>query len=107
MEQIWFKGAHGDIGGQIGDFAVARPLANIPLVWMLERSEALGLALPEGWRGRFPCDPGAPMVGTWRSWGKWFLWRRRRMVGRDRSERLHPSAIGTAGPRWPSEQPAE
>jgi uncharacterized protein (DUF2235 family) len=107
VEQIWFRGAHGDIGGQIGHFATARPLANIPLVWMLERAEALGLALPEDWRARFPCDPDAPMVGTWRSWGKWFLLRRRRLVGRDRSERLHPTAVAAAGARWPSEQPAE
>ncbi|WP_435532681.1 DUF2235 domain-containing protein [Tabrizicola thermarum] len=107
VEQVWFRGAHGDIGGQIGDFAAARPLANIPLVWMLDRAEALGLALPEGWRERFPCDPEAPMVGTWRSWGKAFLLRRKRVVGRDRSERLHPTALRAAGRRWPSEQPAE
>lgn len=107
VEQVWFRGAHGDIGGQIGDFAAARPLANIPLVWMLERAEALGLALPEGWRLRFPCDPAAPMVGTWRSWGKGFLLRRRRVVGRDRSERLHPSAVQAAAGRWPREMPAE
>jgi uncharacterized protein (DUF2235 family) len=107
VEQVWFRGAHGDIGGQIGDFAAARPLANIPLVWMLDRAEALGLALPEGWRARFPCDPDAPMVGTWRGWGKAFLARRRRTVGRDPSERLHPTAIAAAGARWPGRVPAE
>lgn len=101
VEQVWFRGAHADIGGQIGDFAAARPLANIPLVWMLDRAEALGLALPEGWRERFPCDPDAPMVGTFRSWGKAFLLRRMRVVGQDRSERLHPTAVGAAGRRWP------
>jgi uncharacterized protein (DUF2235 family) len=107
VEQVWFRGAHGDIGGQIGDFAAARPLANIPLVWMLERAEASGLALPEGWRARYPCDPDAPMVGTWRSWGKAFLFRRRRIVGRDRSERLHPSVPGRAAARWLQGFPAE
>ncbi len=107
VEQVWFRGAHGDIGGQIGGFHAARPLGNIPLVWMLERAEALGLALPEGWRVRFPCDAEAPMVGTWRSWGKAFLWRRRRVVGRDRSERLHPTAVKGAAGRWPSGLPAE
>jgi uncharacterized protein (DUF2235 family) len=100
VEQAWFRGAHGDIGGQIGDFAAARPLANIPLVWMLERAEALGLMLPEGWRDLYPCDAEAPMVGTWRSWGKAFLWRQTRRIGGDRSEKLHPTAIKFAARRW-------
>jgi hypothetical protein len=33
------------------------------------------------------------MVGTWRDWGKIFLLRHARTVGRDRSERIHPSAL--------------
>jgi uncharacterized protein (DUF2235 family) len=107
VEQVWFRGAHADIGGQIGDFAAARPLANIPLVWMLDRAEALRLVLPEGWRARFPCDAEAPMVGTWRSWGKAFLLRRKRAIGRDRSERLHPSAVKGAAGRWLGGLPAE
>ncbi|MFN3937007.1 MAG: DUF2235 domain-containing protein [Gemmobacter sp.] len=93
VEQVWFRGAHGDVGGQLGGFHPARPLANIPLVWMLDRAEATGLPLPAGWRGRFPTDPAAPMVGTWRDWGKIFLLRRRRVVGRDPSERIHPTAL--------------
>lgn len=97
VEQVWFRGAHADIGGQIGDMVEARPLANIPLVWMLERAEACGLVLPEAWHQRFPCDPTAPMVGTWKSWGKLFLMRRRRRVGRDRSERLHASVQQAQG----------
>jgi uncharacterized protein (DUF2235 family) len=107
VQQVWFRGAHGDVGGQIGGFTAARPLANIPLVWMLDQAEALGLVLPEGWRARFPVDPDAPMVGTWMSWGKAFLWRRKRVVGRDRSEQLHPTAVKAAGGRWPQGVPAE
>ncbi len=107
VEQVWFRGAHGDIGGQIGGFEPARALSNITLVWMVERAEALGLALPADWRARFPSDVTAPMVGTWRSWGKAFLWRRRRVIGRDRSERLHPTAVQGAASRWPNELPAE
>ncbi|MCU0900910.1 MAG: DUF2235 domain-containing protein [Cypionkella sp.] len=98
VEQVWFRGAHADVGGQIGALSAARPLANIPLVWMLGRAEVCGLALPAGWRGRFPCDPAAPMVGTWRSWGKLFLLRRRRTVGRDPSEALHPSVAEAPQP---------
>ena len=97
VEQVWFRGAHGDVGGQIGGYLAARPLANIPLVWMLDRAESCGLPLPPGWRDRFPCDAAAPMVGTWRAWGKLFLRRRRRAVGRDRSERMHPTATRAAG----------
>ncbi len=92
VEQVWFRGAHGDVGGMVGEVPAARPLANIPLVWMLGRAEHCGLPLPEGWRVRFPCDPDAPMVGTWCGIGKLFLTRRRRIVGQDRSEAIHPSA---------------
>lgn len=100
VEQVWFRGAHGDIGGQIGGAIEARPLANIPLVWMLERAEVCGLPLPTDWRARFPCDPTAPMVGTWRQWGKIFLHRRRRVVGRDPSESIHPTARATVPRRF-------
>jgi uncharacterized protein (DUF2235 family) len=92
LEQVWFRGTHGDVGGQLGGFEPARPLANISLVWMLERAESCGLPLPQGWRDRFPCDPDAPSVGTWRGWGKLFLARRRRQMGFDASERLHETA---------------
>ena len=100
IEQVWFRGAHGDIGGQLGDFERARPLANIPLCWMLEKAEQCGLPLPDGWRDRFPCNPEAPMMGTWTNWGKLFLLRRRRHVGMDKSETLHPSALRPVAPRW-------
>ncbi|MBA85718.1 DUF2235 domain-containing protein [Thalassobius sp. S69A] len=93
VEQVWFPGAHGDIGGQLGGFHAARPLSNIPLVWMLERAETCGLPLPKDWHARFPCDPQAPSVGTWRDWGKMFLLRRRRVVGRTPCERLHETAV--------------
>lgn len=100
VEQVWFRGAHGDIGGQLGGFASARPLANIPLVWMLDRAETCGLAFPQGWRDRFVCDPAAPMVGTKRGWGLLFWVRSRRVIGRDHSERLHPTAPAPAIRWW-------
>ncbi len=92
IEQVWFRGSHGDVGGQVGDFPAARPLANIPLAWMLSRLENCGLPLPEGWEKRFYQDPNAPSIGSWRGWGKLFLSRRRRIILSGPSERIHSSA---------------
>lgn len=94
VEQVWFRGAHGDIGGQLSGRHEARVVSNIPLVWMVERLEKCSLPLPSGWRTRFPMDPDGPTVGNWRGWGKFFLARKKRVVGADRSESIHPSAIG-------------
>lgn len=91
IEQVWFRGAHPDIGGHLRGLEFARPLSNIPLVWMLERAHSVGLPLPEGWRGRFPCDASAPSIGSWRHWGKAFLARAPRLAGRYASESLHAS----------------
>ena len=94
MEQMWFRGCHSDIGGNLGGFDAARPLSNIPLVWMLEKMEGCDVRFPEGWQVRFEQDADAPMVGSWRGWAKLFLWRRRRVIGQDASERIHPTARG-------------
>jgi len=88
VEQVWFRGSHGDVGGQLGGYSPARPLSNIPLVWMLGKMEGCGVPLPMGWRAQFPCDPGAPSVGTTRGWGKMFVYRHKRRVGMDPSEQL-------------------
>ena len=99
IEQVWFRGTHGDVGGHLNGYLPARPLANIPLVWMLEKAEGCGLPLPEGWAARFPADPGAPSVGTLRGWGPLFVLRRRRVIGQDPSESVHPTALdGTDTP---------
>lgn len=89
VEQVWFRGSHGDVGGQLGGYEAARPLANISLLWMLGKAESCGLPLPDGWRLRFYTNAHAPSVGTWRAWGKIFLLRRARDVGLDPTERLH------------------
>ena len=41
IEQVWFAGAHADVGGGYK----TRGLADIPLVWMAKQAEATGLAL--------------------------------------------------------------
>ncbi|MEM6305517.1 MAG: DUF2235 domain-containing protein [Pseudomonadota bacterium] len=96
VEQVWFPGTHGDVGGQLGGYEVARPLANIPLVWVLERMQHAGLTLPADWQARFPQDATAPSVGTWRGHGRVFMTRRKRIVGADPSERLHESVAARA-----------
>ena len=90
--QMWFRGSHGDVGGQLNGFLRARPLSNIPLVWMLEEAAQAGMTLRPGWQARFPRDATAPSMGTWRGWGKLFWLRRPRVVGFDPSERVHDSA---------------
>ena len=44
IEQVWFAGAHADVGGGY----VTRELADIPLVWMAKKAEQDGLALDWG-----------------------------------------------------------
>lgn len=92
IEQVWFRGAHGDVGGHLGGFNAARPLANLPLAWMLEKAEAHNLSLPLDWREKIVVDAAAPSVGTVRGWGKAFLLRAKRQVGADPSETVHPTA---------------
>ncbi|MFK7745483.1 MAG: DUF2235 domain-containing protein [Roseobacter sp.] len=91
VEQVWFPGTHGDVGGQLGGYEPARPLSNIPLVWLMERAQLAGLPLPDGWVKRFERDATAPMLGTFRGHGKWFITRRARVVMQDPSERIHDS----------------
>lgn len=41
IEQVWFAGSHGDVGGGYVD----RSLADIPLVWMAQKAQACGLVM--------------------------------------------------------------
>jgi uncharacterized protein (DUF2235 family) len=98
VEQVWFRGCHGDVGGQLSGYEAARPLANVSFIWLLEQAEDCGLPLPAGWQARFFSDPNGVSVGTWRGWGKIFLLRCPRIVGRDHSERLHETVETGARP---------
>jgi uncharacterized protein (DUF2235 family) len=91
LEQAWFPGAHGDVGGDIGRLAQARPLANIALNWMLLRAARHGLILPEDWQTRFPEDPAAPQFGNRRGIARLFLFRRPRVTGGGDGETIHLS----------------
>jgi len=91
VEQMWFRGAHGDIGGHLGEYKETRPLSNIPLVWILEKAESCGLPLPSGWRARYPQDVAVPATGTWRGLGRCFIMRKKRKTCVGPSEQMHPS----------------
>lgn len=91
LEQAWFPGAHGDVGGEVRLRPEARRLANIPLNWMLRRAERHGLVLPPGWEARFPEDPAAPALGSRSGIARLFLFRRPRVTGGGDGEVLHLS----------------
>nr|WP_246252001.1 DUF2235 domain-containing protein [Sulfitobacter algicola] len=91
IEQMWFRGVHGDIGGQVGGYPAARPLSNIPLVWILKKLEDLDVKLPAGWHDEIKQDALAPSVGKWRRGGFLFLSRGKRRVGMHKTEMFHPT----------------
>ena len=93
MEQMWFRGAHGDVGGELSGQQSTRPLSNIPLVWILEKAQMHGLPMPKQWHDRFPQDSKARARGTWHSYGRFCLRRKRRVIGCDASEQLHSSLL--------------
>ena len=52
IEQVWFPGCHGDVGGQESD----RRISDITLEWMLRHSEDKGLKLRTDWRESLSTD---------------------------------------------------
>jgi uncharacterized protein (DUF2235 family) len=45
VEQAWFAGVHGDVGGNYHEKPDGGKLAAVPLLWMMEKATALGLDL--------------------------------------------------------------
>jgi uncharacterized protein (DUF2235 family) len=91
LQQVWFVGNNGDVGGQVMGSPQTRPLSNIPFVWLMQRLQDCGLPLPKAWEDEFTQDVHAPSTGNW-SGLNWLFWARsRRVVRRFRSESLHPS----------------
>jgi hypothetical protein len=48
VEQSWFAGVHGDVGGNYHEEPDGRRLAAVPLLWMMGKATALGLDLMPG-----------------------------------------------------------
>lgn len=64
LHQVWFAGAHSDVGGGYVD----RALANIPLLWMARKAEGCGLELDRKMLGAFKVDTNAPHHDSRRGW---------------------------------------
>ncbi len=48
VEQVWFTGAHSDVGGGEADAAPGvQELSDIPLSWMIDKARGLGLQIDE------------------------------------------------------------
>ncbi len=52
IEQVWFPGCHGDVGGQESD----RRISDITLEWMLRHTEDKGLKLRPDWKESLNAD---------------------------------------------------
>lgn len=75
LEQVWFAGAHSDVGGGYPDPS----LSEIPLLWMAERARACGLAFVPGSFTVVPHAQGET---------------------RRRGEEVSPSALGPITDSW-------
>ena len=85
VEQVWFPGTHGDIGGTGGDAS----LSQAPFQWMADRASALGLALDtdNGSRPMRPHPPSGPLEGLWTRLASCV-----REIGEDGTQWVHPTA---------------
>lgn len=59
IEQVWFAGSHGDVGGGYTD----RELADIPLLWMIDRAKSAGLQVDETTPGLLPQAAALNVLG--------------------------------------------
>lgn len=48
VEQVWFSGVHSDVGGGYNESEEHGRLANIPLLWMIEKAMVTGLRFKNG-----------------------------------------------------------
>ncbi|WP_024327994.1 DUF2235 domain-containing protein [Thioalkalivibrio sp. AKL19] len=86
LEQLWFPGAHADVGGGYPK----RQLAEIALQWMLQRAEHAGLQIIEDHDPATAPDPAGPIHEPWNTWtGRALRWLH---LG-DRPREVPPEAL--------------
>lgn len=95
-EQVWFSGAHADVGG--GYFAEEAGLSDIALKWMIEKAELCGLEFDHTvlkTKYNFRPDPLALIHETFRGGFKFLSMVKGFRTGTPRvfseGERIHPS----------------
>jgi uncharacterized protein (DUF2235 family) len=107
VEQCWFVGAHGNVGGGVGD---GNPLADIALEWLQEKAAAAGLAMrrtlpaaTDAHLGRITDTYREFMLGLY----QFIRWTPHdRPIGKTTNEKLHPS-VGTRRTADPVYRPKE
>jgi|GEM_PF-103535 len=76
VQQVWFRGAHGDIGGGYATTG----LSDIPLGWMMDAMERHGLVFRQDARQNMRPDPLARIHDeltrnpSWKLFGSWPRW---------------------------------
>ncbi|MFO1489085.1 MAG: DUF2235 domain-containing protein, partial [Verrucomicrobiota bacterium] len=117
MEQMWFTGAHSDVGGGYAETG----LSDVTLEWMVGRAETLGGLEFERWALELQPDPLAKVHDSFDAFFKMLHWATGNGGGTMRvfnqyptsvtCEDIHPSVLARAAqhPRenWPPSFAAE
>ena len=99
LEQVWFRGAHADIGGGYA----RHDASDIPLRWMMEAMSRHGLKFKSETKTNFALNPVATLHDeldrdpTWNFFGSWPRWHP--VPGHDevtQISKLHPSVLERA-----------
>jgi hypothetical protein len=98
IRQLWFAGAHADVGGGYPDDR----LAHVPLLWMMEEAQAAGLRLRSTALAdvRSIADHHAPAHDSRKGLGLYYRYKPRRALrshgDMQNPVRVHPSVIARA-----------
>jgi uncharacterized protein (DUF2235 family) len=86
VEQIWFTGAHSDVGGGEPDQAPGvEELSDIPLSWMIDKARGLGIQVDEGVAQQYanPLAAKYAMNKFHESWNVGWGFPKRRHIAKD------------------------
>ena len=95
IEQVWFPGYHGDVGGQ----GAGPGIPDINLEWMLRQAARKGLVLNRNWSDSLHPDPTGPIKQSWSGLWMFTIPKRRRIC---EQSQLHSSVL--ARKRSPGQQ---